>query len=76
MIALVLKSFVQFDSPAYFSPFFFFQPVHLFQYENLTGSAYSVSEHHTVNLMIASGTPLDFTMGFYKRQTTAVLLFS
>lgn len=25
--------------------------------------------------MIASGTPLDFTMGFYKRQTTAVLLF-
>lgn len=47
-----------------------------FQHENLKGSSYSATEHHTVNLMIASRTPLDFITGFNERRTTAVWLSS
>lgn len=66
-----------FDSPASLSLFscsLFSQSA--LQYGSQRGSVYSTSEHHTDNLMIASGRPLDFIMGFYNGGTTAVPLFS
>lgn len=46
-----------------------------FQHENLKGSSYSAIEHHTVNLTIASGMPLDFITGFNKKKDHSCVAF-
>lgn len=56
-----------------FPLFFPFKQYYYYYKGNLRGSGYSASEHHTVNLMIASTTPLDFIIN--KRRTTAVRHF-
>lgn len=71
-----LHNCLHFDILIFLPAFPLFFPFKLYYYYykgNLRGSGYSASEHHTVNLMIASTTPLDFIIN--KRRTTAVRHF-